>query len=99
MYDICTLYNIYNISLHNICILPCMISVICNIAIRAEVSEYFFQDRIRIRIYSLRQFLSEYEYEYIRIAEKIFEYIRIFKYIRIFEYIRIFPLKFNTPFA
>ena len=66
---------------------------------KTEVSEYFFQDRIRIRIYSLRQFLSEYEYEYIRIAEKIFEYIRIFKYIRIFEYIRIFPLKFNTPFA
>ena len=70
-----------------------------SIYLKPEVSKYFFQDRIRIRIYSLRQFLSEYEYEYIRIAEKIFEYIRIFKYIRIFEYIRIFPLKFNTPFA
>ena len=68
-------------------------------SVKAEVSEYHFQDRIRIRIYSLRQFLSEYEYEYIRSAEKIFEYIRIFKYIRIFEYIRIFQLDFKTPFA
>ena len=30
--------------------------------------QIFFQDRIQIRIYSFMKFISEYEYEYIRIA-------------------------------
>ena len=74
-------------------------SVICWLRNKPEMSEYFFQDRIRIRIYSFRQFSSEYEYEYIRIVEKVFEYIRILKYIRIFEYIRIFQLKHKISFV
>ena len=41
--------------------------------------EYFFWDRIRIRIYSEITLSTEYEYEYIREQNFIYSNIRIFE--------------------